>query len=275
LSASTAIAFVRTSAGMSPGFNAPSSEWTSTPSHTSTAILTRYSCERCIGLRVWKAAILDQPSASNRARVSAGVMNSAPYFSAKPPVDSTRTGPARFTSPCSITIFTPGCSASFVRNTVAHSCALSIVYFSTTVIVARHSPVSGSTSAMSCPGEIVAANCASADSVIGIGQKRPFAVRMPSQTLRQSACDMKPTSGVNPPMPSMITSPFSRELMRNFGRLAARSSSADRASPSSSRGRKLPPPWGGTSAMLVDLVSRCECRAAARTCTRGPYVRRR
>ena len=63
-------------------------------------------------------------------------MNSAPYFSGKPPVDSTLIGPARLTSPCSITSLTPGCARSVVRNTVAHSCALSIAYFSVTVIVA-------------------------------------------------------------------------------------------------------------------------------------------
>ena len=46
------MARVRTSAGMSPGFNWPSSEWIMTPSQTSIATLARYSCERCIGLRV-------------------------------------------------------------------------------------------------------------------------------------------------------------------------------------------------------------------------------
>jgi hypothetical protein len=76
-------------------------------------------------------------------------MNSAPYFAAKPPVDRTLSGPARFTSPCAITSATPGCSTSVVRNTVAHSCALSIVYFSVTVIVASGASSSGSTSAIS------------------------------------------------------------------------------------------------------------------------------
>ena len=111
---------------MSPGLSAPSSEWISTPSHTSIATFARYSCERCIGLRVWKAATRDQPSDVKSARVSAGVLKSDPYFCAKSPVDSTRMGPARLTSPCSITSFTPGCARSVVRNTVAHSCALSI-----------------------------------------------------------------------------------------------------------------------------------------------------
>src|SRR6186997_2664815 len=58
---------------MSPAFRLPSSEWTSTPSHTSIATLARYSWERCIGLRVWNAATRDQPSRSNCARVSAAV----------------------------------------------------------------------------------------------------------------------------------------------------------------------------------------------------------
>ena len=61
-----------------------------------------------------------------------------------------------------------------------------------------------------------------ADSVIGIGQNRPPAVRMPSHTPRQSACDMKPSSGVKPPMPSIRMSPRSRELTRTGGKAAAR-----------------------------------------------------
>jgi hypothetical protein len=37
----------------------------------SIATFARYSCERCIGLRVWNAATRDQPSRSNSARVCA------------------------------------------------------------------------------------------------------------------------------------------------------------------------------------------------------------
>src|SRR5437899_3070164 len=107
---------MRTGAGRSPGFRLPSSECTSTPSQTSIASLTRYSCERCIGLRVWKAATRDQPRRWNSARVSAGVMKSAPYSALKPPSESTFAGPARLTSGCSITMRTPGCSASTVRR---------------------------------------------------------------------------------------------------------------------------------------------------------------
>ena len=104
-------------------------------------------------------------------------MNSAPYFSLKPPSESTLTGPARLTSPCAMTIFTPGCSASVVRNTDMHSCALSIAYFSVTFMVARISSESGSTSASSLPVLMPAAAALSAESVIGIGQNRPLAMR--------------------------------------------------------------------------------------------------
>ena len=171
------MAHVRTSAGMSPAFNAPSSECTSTPSQVSIATLARYSCERCIGLRVWKAATRDQPRRSNSARVSAGVMKSLPYFALKPPSESTFTGPARFTSPCCMTSFTPGCSSSVVLNTDMHSCALSMRYFSVTRIVASTSSPSGSMSAISAPVLMPSATTSSVESVIGIGQNRPAAVR--------------------------------------------------------------------------------------------------
>ncbi len=164
-------------------------------------------------------------------------MNSAPYFSVKPPVDSTLTGPARFTSPCSITILTPGCAGSVVRNTVAHSCALSIAYFSVTVMVASTSPVVGVDERDVAAGlDRGRPRPSSADSVIGIGQNRPLAVLMPSHTPCQSACVMKPSSGVKPPMPSMMMSPFSRELTGSVGSVAARRFPSASASPCSSRG---------------------------------------
>ena len=62
----------------------------------------------------------------------------------------------------------------------------------------------------------------------------------------QSACDMKPVSGVKPPMPSMMMSPFSREVTRSFGSLRARASSAARASPAAISGLSAPPPCGVT-----------------------------
>src|SRR5262249_61394738 len=43
-----------------------------TPSDTSIAIFTRCSWLRCMGLRVWKAATLDQRRSRNMARDSAG-----------------------------------------------------------------------------------------------------------------------------------------------------------------------------------------------------------
>src|SRR5260370_426173 len=121
-------------------------------------------------VRVGNAATRDQASRSNAARVSAGVMNRVPYFALKPPSDSTCTGPARFTSPCCMTIFTPGCSTSMVLNTDKHSCATSMRYFSVTFITARRLSSSGSVSARSSPTRMRAPVAPSADSVIGICQ---------------------------------------------------------------------------------------------------------
>jgi len=50
-----------------------------------------------------------------------------------------------------------------------------------------------------------------------MGQNRPFAIFMPSHTPCQSVWVMKPSSGVKPPIPSMMMSPFSRELTRTLG----------------------------------------------------------
>jgi len=174
-------------------------------------------------------------------------MKSAPYFARKPPSESTFTGPARFTSPCAMTIFTPGCSGSVVLNTDVHSRALSMRYFPVTRSTARISPPSGSASASSVPSAMEPAAVLSAESVIGIGQNRPAAVRYRSHTPSQSARVMKPSSGVNPPMPSMIRSPRSREETVSLGSKRARLRSATSCSPSSSRGRNFPPPWGFTS----------------------------
>ena len=76
---------------------------------------------------------------------------------------------------------------------------------------------------------------AEVDRVIGIGQNRPLAIFMPSQTPSQSARVMKPSSGVKPPIPSMIVSPVSRELMTSLGRDSARFSSSSRSLPSRSK----------------------------------------
>jgi hypothetical protein len=79
---------------------------------------------------------------------------------------------------------------------------------------------------MSPPVLIASAVALSVDSVMGIGQNRPLAIFMPSQTPCQSVWVMKPSSGVKPPMPSMMMSPFSRELTLIFGSVWARASSA-------------------------------------------------
>ena len=61
-----------------------------------------------------------------------------------------------------------------VRKTCLHSCSLSIVYFSVTFMVPMIASVSVSQSATSSPIRIESAEDSSADSVIGMGQKRPF-----------------------------------------------------------------------------------------------------
>ena len=66
---------------------------------------------------------------------------------------------------------------------------------------------------------------------------------------------MKPASGVKPPMPSMIRSPFSRELTRSLGSDAARARSAASASPASIRGLSDPPPCGLTSPGIGHALS--------------------
>ena len=200
-----------------------------------------------MGLRVWNAATVLQPFASNRARVSAGVRNSSPNSFGKPPAESTVRRPPRFTSPCSITIFTPGCSASVVRKTERHSWALSMVYFSETSRIAIGAGSPGPASAISSPVPIPPATPASTDNVIGMGQNRPSAVRISSHTPRQSVSPMKPSSGVKPPMPSITMSPASREETCTTGNRPARSRAAASASPSSIRGRRDAPPCGRTS----------------------------
>ena len=72
LSIRVLMASARTSAGISPSFSLPRSWWISTPSMISMAILARYSWERCMGFRVWNAAIVLQPLSSNILRVCVG-----------------------------------------------------------------------------------------------------------------------------------------------------------------------------------------------------------
>jgi hypothetical protein len=215
----------------------------------------------------------DQPNDSNNARVCAGVMNSAPYFSGKPPCDSTLIEPARLTSACSITILTPGCARSVVLKTVAHSCALLIEYFSVTNIVASGLPSSGSMSAISCPVLNVAAVALSVDKVIGIGQNRPFVNLIPSQTPCQSACVMNPSRGVKPPMPSMMMSPRPRELTVTLGSDWARARSRASSAPCNNSGLSSEPPCGRTSPLTADL--RPDGAAAGGACAPRSGGRRR
>src|SRR5438876_11141681 len=63
---------------------------------------------------------------------------------------------------------------------------------------------------------------------------------------------MNPSSGETPPMPSMMTSPSSRELTGTLRSEAARARSATSASPSSMSALRGLPPCGGTrSAILI------------------------
>src|SRR5437879_3393844 len=82
---------------------------------------------------------------------------------------------------------------------------------------------------------------------------------------------MKPSSGVKPPIPSMMRSPFSRELTRTVRRLRARAHSAASASPESIRGLRTPPPCGGTrSGKLFSLLER-RSRQAGRVHAGQPH----
>src|SRR5438093_4422763 len=82
---------------------------------------------------------------------------------------------------------------------------------------------------------------------------------------------MKPSSGVKPPIPSMMRSPFSRELTRTVRRVRARAHSAASASPESIRGLRKPPPCGGTrSGKLFSLLER-RSREAGRVHAGQPH----
>src|SRR5687768_17627471 len=59
---------------------------------------------------------------------------------------------------------------------------------------------------------------------------------------------MKPSSGVKPPMPSMMRSPRSREVMRTLGSVRARALSSTRDSPVRMSGLSPEPPCGATRA---------------------------
>ena len=144
---------------------------------------------------------------------------------------------------------TPGCSSSVVPKTVWHSCALSMRYFSLKVKIPMISP--WYSSAMSSPGFSVSAVAVSVDRVIGMGQNTPALSPVVkcilSHTLCQSAWFIKPSSGVKPPIPSIIKSPASRELIWIFGRFLAFCWAAVSASPLSNFSFNVSLPCGGTS----------------------------
>ena len=108
------------------------------------------------------------------------------------------------------------------------------------------SSASPSTRVTSCPSFSPAASSFVTESVMGMGQKTPFAVFMSWQTPLQSAFPMKPVSGLKAPIPIMIRSSLSREVMRTTGRNLAFLRASFNSSPLSSKGLSSPP-WGGTS----------------------------
>ncbi len=198
-------------------------------------------------MRVWNAATVDQPFAANTARVCAGVMYRSPYWLGNSPCDSTLTGPARLTVGLFHDHFHAGMlDVGGLEYGFALVLLVDCVFFAhghgCEQFAGRSIHQRDVRAGLDAVRGILAA-----DSVIGIGQKRPFASCMSSHTLFQSACVMNPSSGVKPPMPSMIKSPRSRELTGTCGSARARSRSACSAGPSSSKGFRLPPPCGETS----------------------------
>ena len=170
-------------------------------------------------------------------------MKSAPYFALKPPSESTLTGPARLTSPCVHDHLDARMLDVGGRNTDMHSCSLSIAYFSVTFMVARISPdVRIDERDLAADLDAIGRPCVGGERDRNRPEQRRSPCCMPSQTPSQSAWVMKPSSGVKPPMPSMMRSPFSREDTRSCGSARARANSAFSAAPSSSKGLSEPPP---------------------------------
>ncbi len=103
-------------------------------------------------------------------------------------------------------------------------------------MIAMSVPVSVSTSVMSSPSLMVAASSSLTETVTGIGQKVPSDMAMSLHTPFQSSPVMKPSSGVNPPMPIMMASPVSRDVMAKRFSDAARFRSSFSSPPFNSRG---------------------------------------
>src|SRR4030042_1116342 len=144
--------------------------------------------------------------------------------------ERTFTGPAMFHCFWSITILTPGCSASVVVNTYLHSRCLSIWYDSVTFMVPMIS-LSSDMSVTSVPGAIFS----SCDIVMGMGQKMPSVIFIPPHTPFQSSRPMKPARGEKPPIPNMMRSPVSRDDSSSLGRVPALFSSSSFSRPSRRR----------------------------------------
>ena len=126
-----------------------------------------------------------------------------------------------------------------------------MVYFSVTTMVAIISSVLLLTSATSSSSFM---SSLSVDKVIGIGQKVPFEVVILTHTLFQSDLVIKPSRGVNPPIPNIITSPNSLEEQDILGKDFALSNSVVKASPSKARGFRVLLPWGGTNSDIFSII---------------------
>ena len=140
---------------------------------------------------------------------------------------------------------------------VLHWCALSMPYFSVTFMVAMISLFSsGLIRVISSPMLMESASAWLALKVTGTGQKVPSASCILSHTPCQSALLMKPVSGVNAPIPIIMQSHVSMEVMASFFKPSAFFSSALRASPSRSRGFSFfSLPCGGTRAIIYSPFS--------------------
>ena len=119
-----------------------------------------------------------------------------------------------------------------------------MVYFSVTVIVARISPDFPLIIATSSPA---LTSSSSVDNVTGIGQNKPLAIVILSQTPFQSASPIKPSNGLKPPIPSITTSPSSLEEQVIFAKDSALDNSAVNASPDNANALIVSLPCGGTN----------------------------
>ena len=132
-----------------------------------------------------------------------------------------------------------------------------MLYFSATFMVPIRVLVSVSQRATSSPMDMDFASSSVAERVIGMGQKRSCLLGSAnlSQQFFQSSFPIKPSSGVKAPIPIMIRSLVSRLVMGTFFRPPALWVSSFLSCPLRSSGFSSGLPWGGTSRLMLDLLS--------------------